>query len=97
MARAPAGPAPIGVRGPRAPPHARDPAHRAPCPQATIGSAPVKYSAPTAPVPAASEPVGVAPDLRTIPNADLGLPKQPPMPAPITSFPKPAKLPDGER
>ena len=32
VARAPAGPAPIGVRGPLTPPHARDPAHRAPLP-----------------------------------------------------------------
>lgn len=69
--------------------------------QATVGSAPVKYAAAAPPAPAP-----VAPDLRTIPNADLGASRQhhnsaaapvPPPgqpqqpPAPIMSFPRPAQ------
>ena len=72
------------------------------CAQATVGSAPVKYAAAA---PAAQAPV--APDLRTVPNADLGPPRQhnpaaapappqgqpQPPAAPITSFPRSAHAP----
>jgi hypothetical protein len=63
---------------------------------ATVGSAPVRYTEPAPQeLAAAAElpPPAKAPDLRTIPNADLGPP--PPMPAPIKSFKPEVQPPKG--
>jgi hypothetical protein len=97
--RKPMVPAAVGLAWPcRAPPggpgRASNPVLLA-C-QATVGSAPVKYTAPDPAhhvQPAAPAPQAVAPDLRTIPNADLG--HLPPVPAPIASFRPEVQPPKG--